>query len=138
MKRLSIFCLAILFIALVFGLGGCKKQSNDNYYVRYEVYTESTHYGQSLELSVNTDSGVLNIETTVPGTGVRNVFSEQYGPLQKGFQTGLKVISNPGTYSWSWFTVSVKIYVSKNTEPFVLKAEKSGTNVCEASYVIDF
>lgn len=141
MKNLKIVTLVVLFIIMTFGFEGCKKvnESNDNYYVRYEVYTDSgSHYGQTLQLTVNTDFGVKNYEEKITHTGVSTIYNEQFGPLGYGFNTGVKVTSNPGSYSWNWFDVSVKIYVSKNTEPFVLKAEVSGTNECEASYVIDF
>ena len=141
MKNLRITILAVLVVIVALGLEGCKKETeiNDNYYVRYEVYTDSgSHYGQTLQLSVNTDSGVKNYETKITHTGVSSIYNVQFGPLDYGFITGVKVTSNPGSYSWSWFDVSIKIYVSKNTEPFVLKSEVSGTNECETSYVIDY
>ena len=53
------------------------------------------------------------------------VFSETFGPLQKGFETGISVNTSD---------CEVAIYISKNNNPFVLKA--SGRTYC--SYTIDF
>ena len=68
-------------------------------------------------------------------------FNETFGPVPKGFRA----------YAYARFyhegrggstNYNIRIYVSKNTEPFVLKSQKSGTfpdgGSDEASYTIDF
>lgn len=137
MKTTRSTSLLAVIMVMIFGISGCKKASNDNYYVRYEVYSISpTYMGQDISISVNTDSGVKNYETEVPTHGTCCVFNEQYGPVPNGFETKVITSSNPS--SWAAFNINIKIYVSKNMEPFVLKAEITGRNGAETSYVIDF
>ena len=58
-----------------------------------------------------------------------------YGPLKKGFTTYLKFV-NQSTYDLN--QCHARIYVSREKEPFVIKAEESGVNSLNLSYQIDF
>lgn len=91
---------------------------NDNYYVKYDI---STSYP-----SIFRDWTV----TTPQGSFTKEHFQTRYwedtfGPVKKGFKCSVQVSGTP----------TISIYVSKNDEPFALKASVKGSS---ASYTIDF
>ena len=104
-------------------------EKKDNYYVRYEISNGSAF---PVRGNVATEKGNLDFS---------GKFNETFGPVPKGFRA----------YAYARFyhegrggstNYNIRIYVSKNTEPFVLKSQKSGTfpdgGSDEASYTIDF
>lgn len=105
---------------------------NDNYYIKYEAYNGN---GLSANGNVTTEKGILSFEDS---------FSETFGPVSKGFRASISVsCRHKGNGGNS--TYSIRIYVSKNNEPFVLKASKEGKyswngggNSLSANYIIDF
>lgn len=113
-KHLVLF----LSLAATIMMASCTKD-DANYYVRYEAEACNPYPGYLL-LGVNTENGLQTIEVS------RNVFSETYGPVQKGFHAAIYISSVRAT--------SASIYVSKGEEPFVLKA----TGQTSAEYVIDY
>lgn len=141
MKKAFNFTLACLLFVL--SLTGCKK-SNDSYYIRYEVAAKSTHY-ETAKIEVETDMGEKTISLTInPSSGTYyhlqncvNVFSEQFGPVPKGFIASINA-SIPNASSLTSASLEVAIYVSRNNEPFVLKASNSGSTSCNTSYTIDY
>lgn len=141
MKKALTFALVCLLVGI--SLTGCKK-SNDSYYVRYEVAAKSTHY-ETAKIEVETDNGNETISLTInPSSSTYfhlqncvNVFSEQYGPVPKGFNSSINA-SIVNASSFSSVSLEVAIYVSRNNEPFVLKASNSGGSSCNASYTIDY
>lgn len=118
----------LVIICLVFSLSSCSKDdneptTNDNYYVKYVIKGNGA-YGRFSNWSATTPEGGY----TNNGTQVRS-WNQTYGPVSKGFKCEVKIndyISGAPT---------IEIHVSKNDEPFSLKANKTGST---ASYTIDF
>lgn len=146
MKKIACTLLACLVLGLF--SGGCGKTDNegnepaesfDRYYVRYEVGAKSIHY-ETVHVSVTTDSGNQSYDVALTPTGAssynwvdcHNIFSETYGPVQKGFEARVSASTDQGV------PLVVSIHVCRNGEAFVLKANNSGNTNCSASYQIDF
>ena len=129
MKRLTnlLLCLFPLFLS-------CDKDSEKlsaDYYVRYEFsLTYSNPMGgtkyTNKTISITTDSGIIEVATT------SNAYTETIGPVNKGFNASITVNSDGSSGGG---TTNLKIYVSRGSEPFVLKASSNRTT---ASYIIDF
>lgn len=126
MKKYLLVLVSLLSLVL---FTACNKDKNktenstsiDRYYVRYEVSVSSVHTG-TLYVYVNTEKGIKSFEIS------NKLFSEIFGPVDYGFNTS---VSSSFSYSG---TLSSKIYVCKNNDPFVLKATGGST----AEYTIDF
>ena len=58
-----------------------------------------------------------------------------YGPVKKGFETYMWCISSEDP---RWTNLHGRIYVSREKEPFVLKAEGSDGDDLTLRYTIDF
>lgn len=106
-------------------------ETKDNYYVRYEASIPS---GYSGKVTVNTEIGPQTFSTG-------RVYTETFGPVTEGFKSSINIsCTAEGLIKNSYITVS--IYVSKNTEPFVLKASNSGhssnTKSISTNYRINF
>ena len=138
----------VLLACLVLGLFACScgkdddeapSVSTDRYYVRYEVGAKSIHY-EDVQISVATDSGNQSYTVSLTPTNstsynwvdCHNIFSETFGPLQKGFETKVSASTTQGV------PLVVSIHVCRNSEAFVLKANNSGITACSTSYQIDF
>lgn len=100
----------------------------DSYYVKYEAmdggqvsYANKTTRRITFK-DVKSDSGV-----TVYGN-----WEGTYGPFKKGDKVYL-YISTTGRY-----TTNARLSVSKNTEPFTIKAEERESNSIKLEYIIDF
>lgn len=125
MKKISVLLIGLLTMIMV----SCSKdnddstQINDRYYVRYDVTVTTIHIGGTMSLILNTENGMQNFQTT------SKVFSETFGPVNKGFNTSVSAST-----SYSDGILSSSIYVCKGNEPFVLKA----TGTSSAEYTIDF
>ncbi len=113
---------------------GCDKDSNKDsaeYYVKYEYGLAfnpnfgSKYYNKTI--SINTENGVKEFTTT------SNSFTETIGPVKKGFNANITVQYTDGGSGGG--TPSTKIYVSRGSEPFALKASN---NTSSASYTIDY
>ena len=117
----------------IFVLSSCENEDNteiiipkDNYYVKYNIRGNGV-YRYFSNFSVNTDQGIKSFSGYQYGS-----WNNTYGPVKKGFMASASVEGD----------VTIDIYVSKNTEPFALKASKnvgssSSTNRT-LSYKIDF
>ncbi len=96
---------------------------NDNYYVKY-IITGNGAYGRFSNWTANTPQGTY----TNSGLQVRS-WNQTYGPVNRGFRCKVEIgdyISGPPT---------IEIHISKNDEPFALKAIETGNS---ASYTINY
>lgn len=103
--------------------------SKDSYYVRYEIHVGS---GIHADGSVSTEHGSMTFHIARGG-----VLNETFGPVKYGFNAhiGMRLTHDrAGTTDYT-----MKIYVSKNQEPFSLKASKTGKSSNDnLSYKINF
>lgn len=119
--------LMIISLLVTFTLSSCNEEEieinppaiSDNYYVKYVI--SSSYPNIFSNWSVTTPEG----EYTKNGYQTRR-WEQTYGPVKKGFKCAAKVGNGAPT---------IEIYVSKNQEPFAVKATKLGSS---ASYTIDF
>ena len=97
-------------------------ETDANYYVKY---TALAYGGVGYEnariksVTVETETGSKTIEPNVKS------WEETYGPVSKGFKAKIQATGASKT---------VRIYVCRGEEPFVIKGEGSSS----ASYTIDF
>lgn len=119
--------LLILGVFTFFLISSCNKvgveDRKDNYYVKY-IITGNGTYGRFSNWTATTPQGVY----TNNGYQTRS-WSQQYGPVTKGFKCNVAV----GDYISG--APTIEIHVSKNDEPFALKASNTGSS---ASYTINF
>ena len=132
MKRILFF----IFFGLMFI--GCKEDvSNDKYYVKYSVSSQTIYYGGKLDVSLNTPSGNQTFNVNQ-----RTDWETTIGPVSKGFISKLNVKKQgwDGITQENHLKLSVKIEVSKNDSPFTLaKKDDSSTPrpTCEISHTIN-
>lgn len=122
--------IATAFLAVFIVLSSCEKDkeekaviNDDNYYVRY-VIKGADPRGRFSDWRATTPEGTY----TNSGYQTRS-WNQTYGPVKKGFKCEVQV----GNYISG--APVIEIHVSKNEEPFALKATKSGGS---ASYTINF
>ena len=103
-------------------------ESNDNYYVKYEVEEGSQNsYGRAERTVVYKDvkeEKKITVKSTWDGT---------YGPFKKGDKVYLKAKS-----SSVYFKSNARISVSKNKEAFAIQAEERESEDIKLEYVIDY
>ena len=126
----SLFTFILLSISLlsILTFSSCDKEdnnivNNDNYYVKYVIDAPGP-YGRFSDWTASTPNG------TYSNTGYQtSSWNQTYGPVKKGFNCHVQI----GHYQGG--TPTIEIYVSKNDEPFALKANATGASL---SYVINF
>jgi hypothetical protein len=122
-QTLKIITLLLIFLSLL----SCEKDdtettSRDSYYVKYVIRGNGT-YNYFNIFSVKTDLGNQSF------SGYQyHSWNQTYGPVERGFIAAVSAQGN----------VTTEIYVSKNSEPFSLKASNSGSNSASSSYTINF
>lgn len=97
-------------------------ETDANYYVKYTAlaYGGVGYENARIEsVTVETETGSKTIEPNVKS------WEETYGPVSKGFKAKIQATGASKT---------VRIYVCRGEEPFVIKAEGSSST----SYTIDF
>lgn len=97
-------------------------ETGANYYVKYTAlaYGGVGYENARIEsVTVETETGSKTIEPNVKS------WEETYGPVSKGFKAKIQATGASKT---------VRIYVCRGEEPFVIKGEGSSS----ASYTIDF
>ena len=95
---------------------------NDNYYVNY-IISAPGPYGRFSNWTASTPEGTYrNSGSQTSG------WNQTYGPVKKGFNCNVEI----GYYQGGIPTI--EIHVSKNEEPFALKATITGASL---SYVIN-
>ena len=122
MKKILFICLIVLVGAFV----SCTKQ-RDSYYVKYEVNAYKAVAGRIYPTTVHIE--MLSTDTLITKIA-EGEFVETYGPYKYHDMAYLKINSHNA------YILNGKIYISKNEQPFVLKAEIEGNT--EISYIIDF
>lgn len=113
------------------------KTENDleatRYYVKYETYVKSGYKNIIYTTTFTSDKGLQTFESE--GS---TEWTATYGPLTYGSVVSLK-INRDSKYAYSYGDYNqARIYVSKNQEPFVIKAEDSGGKNINLLYQIDF
>ena len=103
------------------------------YYVKYEVTYKTRWLNDIVNVTIATESGEKKHQ--IDNGSSTGSWEATYGPLKKGFTTYLKFL-NQSTYNLN--QCHARIYVSREKEPFVIKAEGSGVNSLNLSYQIDF
>lgn len=103
---------------------------NTRYYVKYECELNTQHLNIVKTISFTTENGNETINTTDMS------WEGTYGPLKKGTTVHLDC-QIPSNYQYSRGNFA-RIYVSREKEPFVIKAEDSGKHNISLSYTIDF
>ena len=116
-----------------------KEQQTNNqveearYYVKYEVSYKTRWLNDVVKVTYMTETGE---ETSRIDNGSQTGrWEATYGPLKKYRTTSLKFFNQS---SHDLNTCHARIYVCREKEPFVIKAEGSGVNKLELSYNIDF
>ncbi len=116
---------------IVFTFSGCENNS-DEYYVKYEVLSNSPGGQYTINATINSDSNVdLNFSF-----GSNFPWETIIGPVQKGFNATLKV-----SCEYDHMILNTAIYVSKNDSPFALKQSDGSDeerDYVEISYTIDY
>ena len=141
--RLHFLVIKLITISMFFSLSSCEKGEvtececpnakidtvintviDDYYYVKYDI-TGNGRAGSFYNWTVTTPDGKYSNEDSQ----VRSSWIETYGPVDKGFACNVQI---GGYYNGA---PTIKIYVSKNEEPFALKVSETGSS---ASYIVDF
>ncbi len=139
-KCLRLICLCV--IAIFFPLCFISCDSNDDmigdkendirYYVKYVISATAPSGSAKINVMLNTEKG--GTEFSVVGNSKEITWEETYGPVSDYFNTYL--ICNFENYN-KYNSMHCKIYVSREKEPFTLKAEGSGQTI-DLHYTIKF
>jgi len=127
----GILTIKLIIISLIFSFSSCNKDEmdnnetviNDNYYVNYIIRGPGP-YGRFSDWTATTPDGAYSNS----GYQTRS-WNQTYGPVKREFKCEVQI----GYYQGG--TPTIEIHVSKNEEPFALKATTTGAS---ASYFIDF
>ena len=106
-------------------------EESDEYYVKYEVISDSPSIGRTLHTTINTEDNENGTFTFGTATDWETII----GPVQKGFNATLEVSSDYEVF------VYPRIYVSKNNSPFALKKSDESNELrdyVEISYTINY
>lgn len=103
------------------------------YYVKYETQMPSKWTNTIKTITFASEKGKQTFNTT------EKSWEATYGPLKKGEKVYLTIKSNsPDEYNYVQSYNHARIYVSRDKEPFVIKAEDEGRNDLTLVYTIDF
>ncbi len=93
-------------------------QDNNVYYVKYELSMPSLHLGMQKSISVSTESGDKTFTTT------STTWENTYGSVSKNFTARLNCrFLDSHEYGYTKTHIRARILVSKNNEPFTVKAD---------------
>jgi hypothetical protein len=124
MKRLVSLFMIMLGLCLV----SCSSDSDDagsRYYVKYSVSVRTYPVRiQNTTIKCETPEGEKTIKTV-------DAWEATYGPVSKSFKPKLNCSAKYGT-------LTGRIYISRDKEPFVIKAENSKESNLTLSCNIDF
>ena len=136
-----------LLMLPLFLLAGCSKEDDNPaddyddkteeavYYVRYEVSMDYHLYQSTTrlkEITFMSDNGLQSFKTS------ESYWEATYGPFAKGDSLCLQVKGDNGFVIAG--TCYARLFVCRNSEPFVVKAEQvsSSDAYLSLSYTIDF
>lgn len=103
------------------------------YYVKYEVSFTTPHINPTRVVTFTTEKGTQTINLEQETKTV--TWEGTYGPVDKGFKASLEC-STPN-YNYGG-TIHGRIYVCREQEPFVIKAEGERSSPLLLDYSIDF
>lgn len=131
-KRRIIMGLCFLMICML----SCKDDGGpaDQYYVMYKVNSSTIYSGGKLDVEINTERG--HIEFVIPQ---RSPWELTIGPVPRGFKAQLRV--NAIGVTQDRLTLYTEIHVSKNNDPFALKAHDGSDeerDQVSLDYTIDY
>lgn len=101
-----------------------EKEEFAEYYVKY-VANSLDRYFSITGVTVSTDNGTQSFNYS---SNARKSWEQIYGPVKKGFRANITVKGNK--------IGDVKIYCSRGSEPFALKASRSGSGSLQ--YTINY
>lgn len=138
MKKYTIWGLLVLFMMLFVS---CTAESeldkepeeSARYYVKYEISATTQHFSVEKHFTVMTDKGAEDFyfdEDTKTSS-----WEGTYGPVNKDFVASIKCSVPDYRYSSS---IHARIYISREKEPFVIKAEGTGQYSLNLQAAIDF
>jgi len=131
-------------VTIGFTITGCEntsgsekenKNNTDEYYVKYDLKSDTIYIGLKLDVTINTETNEAKTFTIDQGQTWETVI----GPVQKGFQAELIAAAAGETHDK--LKLYAKIHVSKNDGPFALKkGDGSDTprDSVELNYTIDY
>ena len=130
MKKILLLFSFLLILVVTSCSSGDEPDGKKDYYVKYELSASYPgRVGVPTNIVINTDTGKK--ELTVGYT-----WEATYGPVSKGFEALLEVPKQDYTQYRS--NCTIRISVSKNTEPFSVKAEQSAKRQSmKISYIIE-
>ncbi|MBQ1973282.1 MAG: hypothetical protein II222_02900 [Paraprevotella sp.] len=139
----SFYKIAALILGALFFIS-CSKDDNfeippsgyvnqTRYYVKYEVSFNTQHVNTVKSISFATENGTESIKFT-DWTKTKN-WEGTYGPVGKDFKASIRC--DVENYSYS-SVIHARIYLSREKEPFVIKAEGEGEYSLSLQTNIDF
>ena len=138
MKTHSIYSLIVMLIMTMF-VPSCTAESeldkepeeSARYYVKYEVNVQNGWSSKTTHtITFTSEDGPASIVHEVKGFGSIK-WEGTYGPFQKGDKVSLSAKNNQMDYHG-------RIYISREKEPFVIKAEGTGAETLKLQATIDF
>ena len=128
----------ILLLGFLLAFISCSKDSTPDeesarYYVKYEVTFITQHLTAIRYITFTNEEGFQTIE--IKDNEKTITWDQTYGPVDKNFVPSLKC-DVVGPYASS--IINAKISLSRNGEPFVVKAEGSNAKSVLLRYEIDF
>ena len=100
------------------------KEEVAEYYIKY-VANSLDRYISITGVTVTTDNGTQSFNYS---NSARKTWEQTYGPVKKGFRASINVKGNK--------IGDVKIYCCRGSEPFALKASRSGSG--QLQYTINY
>lgn len=137
-KKLALVLLTATFVISFIACGSDEPKvpeqtENTYYYIKYEIDMPSKWYNTVKDITYVSEKGEQSFSTT------EKSWEGTYGPLKKGSKVYLKIKSNsPNEYSYVQSYNCARIYVSREKEPFVVKADDEGRKDLMLTYIIDF
>jgi len=130
LRRFLTKALVLISALAVLTFSSCSKEEIDNdeteidnYYVKYIIQAPAP-YGRFSNWTASTPDG------TYSNSGYQtSSWNQTYGPVTKGFNSTVQI----GNYQGG--TPTIEIHVSKNEQPFALKATATSSS---ASYIVNF
>lgn len=148
MKEFGITILSLIFFCLILSCSKDDEQTisekpktedqtqNDNqkeeearYYVKYEIEIKHDRKDDTMSIEFTTDKGKEKV------SGLAENWSGTYGPVKKGFKASLSCSLKTIAYRKE---LHGRIYVCREKEPFVIKAEDRKDGSLWIYYTIDF
>ena len=140
MKAYNIYSLIIMMVMIMF-VSSCTAESeldkepeeSARYYVKYEVTFHTQHTNTIKNIEFITEKGKENISFTE--WTYSKSWEGTYGPVDKNFVASIKCSVPDYRYDSE---IHARIYLSREKEPFVIKAEGSGEYSLNLQTTIDF